>query len=130
MRARIRDRFTELHHERQQLQVQLDALAETTPKAADTTLLDELPLAGDILPGLDPELKAELLAAFGIEILWNKTTGQATVFAEITDATLQALPALLNPALDGYDDTSEDGSADPESVGDLFDPPMGVTAAP
>ncbi len=125
MRARIRDRFTELHHERQQLQAQLDALSAATPRAADTSLLEELPLAGDILPGLPPQLKAELLAAFGIEILWNKTAGQATVFAEITDATLQALPAILNPGQDGYDDTSEHVPASWEPVGDLFDSPIG-----
>jgi hypothetical protein len=35
----------------------LDALHAAAPKAADPTLLDELPLAGDILPGLDPGLK-------------------------------------------------------------------------
>ncbi len=44
-------------------------LAAATPKAADTSLLEELPLAGDILPSLTPQLKAEMLAAFGIEIL-------------------------------------------------------------
>ncbi len=117
MRARIRDRFTELHHERQQLQAQLDALAQTTPRAADTSLLEELPPVGDILPGPSPQLKARLPAAFGIEILWSKTASQATVFAEITDATLQALSAILNPGQDGYDDTSESDSANLESVG-------------
>ncbi len=48
---------------------------------------------------------------------WNKTAGQATVFAEITDATLQALPGILNPGQDGYDDTNEHGPADQELVG-------------
>ncbi len=52
------------------------------------------------------------------------------MFAEITDATLQALPAILNPGQDGYDDTSESDSADPESVGDLFDAPIRVMASP
>ncbi len=80
-------------------------------------MLEELPLAVDILPGLTPQLKAGLLAAFGIEILWNKTAGQATVFAGITDATLQALPGILNPGQDGYDDTNEHGPADQELVG-------------
>ena len=107
LRGRIRARFADLHHEREQLDTQLTALAATTPKAADPTLLGELPLAGDVLPGLPPELKARLLDAFDIQILWNKPGRQATVFAEITDATLQALPAILNPGQDGYDDTSE-----------------------
>jgi hypothetical protein len=56
MRTRIRARFADLHAERQQLGTQLRALDRVTPKAADTTLLAELPLAGDILPGLDPDL--------------------------------------------------------------------------
>ena len=72
MRARIRARFADLHHEREHLETQLAALAKTTPQAADPALLDQLPALGDILPGLPPALKARLFAAFGLEILWNK----------------------------------------------------------
>ena len=97
MRARITDRFAELHDEREQAQAQLDALQAETPKAADPSLLDELPLAGDILPGLDPGLKARLFAAFDLQILWNKPGRQATVPAEITETTLRALPAHPGP---------------------------------
>jgi hypothetical protein len=50
--------------------------------------------AGD---GLPPALKARLFAAVDLIILWNKTDGQATVTATITDATLAALPAILDP---------------------------------
>ena len=107
LRGRIRARLADLHAEREQLDTQLATLAAATPRAAEPALLDELPLAGDVLPGLPPELKARLLDAFDIQILWNKPGRQATVFAEITDATLQALPAILNPGQDGYDDTSE-----------------------
>ena len=92
MRGRIRARFGELHAEREQLDTQLAALNAATPRAADPALLDELPLAGDILPALPPDLKARLLEAFDLQILWNKPGRQATVHAEITDATLQALP--------------------------------------
>ena len=120
MRARITDRFAELHHQREQAQAQLGTLAAETPKAADPTLLDELPLAGDILPGLDPGIKARLFAAFDLQILWNKPGRQATVFAEITEATLRALPALLNPGQDGYDDTADTGSGEAADVEDLF----------
>ena len=77
------------------------------------------------LLGLTPQLKAEPLAAFDIQILWNKTAGQGIIYAEITDATLQALPAILNPGQDTYDDTNEYVPADPESAGDLFDPYAG-----
>jgi hypothetical protein len=45
---------------------------------------------------MPPALKARLFAAFDITILWNKTGGQATVTAVITDATLQALPGILD----------------------------------
>ena len=72
MRARIRARFTDLHRERERLETQLAALAKTTPAVADPALLDELPVLGDILPGLPPALKARLFAAFDLEILWNK----------------------------------------------------------
>ncbi len=121
MRARIRARFADLHHEREQLETQLAALAKATPAAADPTLMEELPLAGDILPGLPPALKARLLAAFDLQVLWNKPGGQATVFAEITEATLQALPGILDPGQDGYHHTGTD--ADPGTpMWDLTNP--------
>ena len=82
------------------------------------------PLAGDILPGLPPDLKARLFEAFDIQILWNKPGRQATVHAEITDATLQALPAILNPGQDGYDDTSEQPADDLAAGEDLFETPI------
>ena len=124
MRARITARFAELHADRQHTEAQLDALAAATPKAADTTLLEELPLAGDILPGLPADLKARLFDAFDLQILWNKPGGQATVFAEITEATLQALPGILDPGKDGYDDTTEDVNGEAAAVEDLFETPM------
>ena len=112
-RARIRARFAELHEERERLEAQLKALAKTTPAAADTSLLDRLPLAGDVLPRLSPRLKARLFQVFDITVLWNKPARQATVTAEITDATLQALDAILDPAQDGFHDTAAD---QPESA--------------
>jgi site-specific DNA recombinase len=125
MRARITARFAELHHEREQAQAQLQTLQAETPKAADPTLLGELPLAGDILPSLDPTLKARLFDAFDLQILWNKPGRQATVFAEITETTLQALPGLLNPGQDGYDDTAIDiASGESTDVEDLFESPI------
>jgi len=106
MRAHIRERFAQLRAERQQIQAQLAALDKTQSKAADTSLLDRLPLAGDILPGLPPRLKAQLFAAFDLQVLWNKSGNQATVFVEITEATIKALPGILDPGQDGYDDTA------------------------
>ena len=126
MRARIRARFGELHAEREQAQAQaqLDTLAEIIPQAADTTLLDELPLAGDILPALPDDLKARLLDAFDLLILWNHHDRQATIHAEIIDANLQALPGILNPGRDGYADTSEQATDQAEAMGDLFETVM------
>jgi len=119
MRARIRARFADLHHEREQIETQLTALAKTTPAAADPALLDELPLLGDIMPGLPPALKARLLAAFGLEILWNKPGQQVTVFAEITENTLQAIPGITDPSRDGYHDT--DTPDDPDDAASMWD---------
>ena len=124
LRGRIRARFADLHAEREQLDTQLAALDASTPRAADPTLLDELPLAGDILPGLPDDLKTRLLDAFDIQVLWNKPGRQATVFAEITDATLKAMPAILNPGQDGYDDTSEQDSGNLDVMEDLFEAPI------
>jgi hypothetical protein len=124
MRGRIRARFTELHSERELLDTQLAALAEVVPQAADLTMLDELPMPGDIVPGLPPDLKARLFAAFDLHILWNKPGQQATVHAEITDATLRALPAILDPGRDGYDDTAGNKLEDAGPVEHLFDPPI------
>jgi hypothetical protein len=124
LRARIRARFADLHHQREQLENQLKALDKTAPAAADPTLLDQLPLAGDILPGLPPALKARLFAAFDIEVLWNKPGQQATVHAEITENTLKALPGILDPSQDGYHDTSPAPSTDdPTPIGHLISTP-------
>ena len=121
MRARITARFAELHADREHTEAQLAALAAAVPKAADPALLEELPVAGDILPGLPADLKARLFDAFDLQILWNKPGQQATVFAEITEATLQALPGILDPGRDGYDDTAEGAHREPAVVEDLFE---------
>ena len=126
MRARIRARFADLHTERQHIETQLAALAKTTPRAADPALLDQLPLAGDILPALPPALKARLFQAFDLEILWNKPGHQATVFVEITEATLRAVPGILDPNQDGYHDTDP---GEPAPMWDLFKTPITVSAS-
>jgi hypothetical protein len=46
------------------------------------------------------------------------------VHAEITENTLKALPAILNPAQDGYADTSEQASCDLPAMEDLFETPI------
>jgi site-specific DNA recombinase len=124
MRGRIRARFAQLHGDREQIEAQLAALAQVAPKAADPSLLEELPLARDILPGLTPELKAGLFQAFDLQILWNKPGQQATVFAVITDATLKALPGILDPSKDGYDDTADEDPGKPQDPWSICSSPL------
>ena len=128
MRARIRERFAQLHAERTTAETLLAALAAATPRAADPAILGEVPYAGDIVPGMPSALKARLFAAFDITILWNKTAGQATVTAVITDATLQALPGILDPYQDGYHDTAAApaaaGGPATSAIGQLAQPPL------
>jgi hypothetical protein len=106
MRARIRDRFAELHTQRTKAETELDAFNATQPSAADPALLDELPYLGDILPAFPLAFKAELFAAVDLTVVWNKTEGQSTVSATITDATLAALPFIFDPSQDDYHDTA------------------------
>jgi hypothetical protein len=106
MRARIRDRFAELHAQRTQAETELSRLTQASaPRAANPALLDELPYLGDTLPGLPSAVKARLFAAVDRSILWNKSGRQATVTATITDDTLAA---ILDPSQDGYHDTNGD----------------------
>ena len=46
------------------------------------------------------------------------------MFAEITEATLQALPGILDPGQDGYDDTAEGVNGEATAVEDLFEAPI------
>ena len=74
---------------------------------------------------LPPRLKARLFHVFDISVLWNKPGSQATVRAEITDTTLRAVPGILDPSQDGYDDT-DTGTDQPEPLGDLTNTPRAV----
>ena len=96
-----------------------------TPPAGDTVpaILDEPPYADDNIPGLSAALKARLFAAFDLQVLWNKPGNQATVHAEITEATLRAIPAILDPTQDGYDDTAASASSPVADLEDLFETP-------
>jgi hypothetical protein len=126
MRARINTRFAELHTQRTDAETKLAALTNCQPQAADPAILDEIPYAGDIHT-LPPDLKARLLDAFDLAILWNKTDAQATVTAVITDATLQALPAILNPGQNRYHDTPSPQPtqpATPAAMKELAPPPI------
>ncbi len=89
-----------------------------TVKAPETRLdqIVALFFAGHVFgPGRAAQLPATDAAA----------TATATVFAEITEATLQALPGILDPGQDGYDDTAEGVNGEPAAMEDLFEAPMG-----
>jgi hypothetical protein len=119
MRARINERFTQLHAERTTAEARLADLTAEQPKAADPAILDEVPYAGDMIPSLPPALKARLFAVTDLAILWSKDKSHATV--SVTDATLAALPEILNPAQPGYHDTA---AVESETIGALARPPI------
>jgi hypothetical protein len=54
--------------------------------------------------------------------LWNKPGQQVTVRAEISEATLQAITAILDASQDGYDDTHP---SQPDPMGHLAHTPRG-----
>ena len=43
------------------------------------------------------------------------------LFAEITEVTLKALPGILDPGRDGYDDSAEGANGEPPFGEDLFE---------
>jgi site-specific DNA recombinase len=127
IRARILDRFAELHTQRTAAENRLTALTAAKPRAADPDLLDELPYCENIIDRLPPALKARLFAAIDLNVLWNKTGGQVTVYATITDTTLTALADLLNTGQDGYHDTATPALASNNGMWALPQPPIGVS---
>jgi hypothetical protein len=92
--------------QRQDAEAELAALQAATPTAMDPALLDEIPYAGDILLDLPLALKARLVAAFDISPCGTSPATRSPSRAVITDATLRALPDILNPGQDGYHDTA------------------------
>ena len=100
-RRRLRHDYTALHTERKTIETQLTELAADTTPASDPHLIDLLPEVASDLAGLPPDLHAELLAAFDIQIVWNAPLRQATIHATITDTTPDIITALLIRASTG-----------------------------
>ncbi|HEV2371845.1 MAG TPA: recombinase family protein [Streptosporangiaceae bacterium] len=94
-RTRIIERFTELEAERASLNDQLAALDRQAGHDNDPSLLDALPLLSAGLPHLPRRLQAQLFAAFGLELVYNKEDHQVTIYATITPSTPAALTALI-----------------------------------
>jgi hypothetical protein len=98
LRSRILARFTELENERTQISTQLTGLDKTGPKAGDPTLLDRLPLLGDILADAPPRLLQQLCQAFDLQILYKKNMHQVSISITITDSTPHAVAAIIAAA--------------------------------
>jgi site-specific DNA recombinase len=125
LRARIVARFTEFEGERTQVNAQLADLDKTEPQAGDPSLLDKLPMLGDILKGAPPRLHQELYQAFDLQVLYKKNMHQVTINVTITDSTLQALAAIIRLA-GGDPGTAASTPPDPAQAhfSDLEQPPM------
>ena len=84
-RHRHRHDYGALHTERKNIETQLTELtADTTPAPAPDLVSLLLEITAD-LADLPPDLQAELLTAFDIQIIWNAPMRQATFHATITD---------------------------------------------
>jgi len=96
LRQRIRARFTDLYTQRTTLEAELRVLEEAPAEPDnDPTLLDELPILGEILTEAPAALTERLLDAFDVQAVYNRDKNQATIHATLTDATPQAIRDLL-----------------------------------
>jgi site-specific DNA recombinase len=100
LRQRIRARFTDLYTQRTTLEAELAALEDTPAQQAnDPTLLEELPILGDMFTQAPAGLTERLLDAFDIQAVYNRDKDQVTVHATLTDATPRSSAAYsLTPA--------------------------------
>src|ERR1035441_10868638 len=95
MRTRHLARFTELEDERAQIDAQLAALAKTTHDTPDPSLLDRLPMLGDLVTEAPIRLQRRLYEAFDLQLLYNKHMHQVTIWATITPSTPGTLAAII-----------------------------------
>jgi hypothetical protein len=102
-RARIRARYAELYDERTRTETALAAAEAAATRADDPALLDELPLAGDILTAAPDRIKEAICAAFDIHALYRKDLHQVTIWATITPAAPGTIQALINDPRTDHD---------------------------
>jgi hypothetical protein len=102
MRTRHLARFTELEDDRAQADAQLAALAKTTRDTGDPSLLDRLPMLGDLITEAPIRLQRRLYEAFDLQLLYNKHLHQVTIWATITPTTPGTLAAIINDSDDGH----------------------------
>ncbi len=101
MRTRHLARFTELEDDRAQVDDQLAALTKTTHDTGDPSLLDRLPMLGDLITEAPIRLQRRLYEAFDLNMLYNKHMHQVTIWATITPATPGTLAAIIADSDDG-----------------------------
>ncbi len=94
-RARIRARYAELYDERTRTEADLKTAQTATIQADDHTLLDELPLTGDIVTAAPDRIKELIYAAFDIHAPYRKDQHQVTIRAAITPSTPATIAALI-----------------------------------
>jgi site-specific DNA recombinase len=102
-RTRIRARYAELYDERTRTETELKAAQTATATADDPTLLDEFPLAGDILTAAPDRIKEAVYAAFDINTLYRPDQHQVTIWATITPATPATITALIDDPRTDHD---------------------------
>ena len=97
MRTRHLKRFTELETEREDIGRTLAALGKQTAQESggDPSLLDRVPMLGDILRDAPDRIKQQLFDAFDIQALYNKAADQVTLWATITPSTPAAPAAII-----------------------------------
>jgi site-specific DNA recombinase len=100
LRSRVLARFTELEDERATINTQLASLAKTGTGPGDPTLLDTLPLLGNLLAEAPARLQQQLYEAFDLQALYNKNMHQVTIHVTITDTTPRAVAAIIGDAGD------------------------------
>jgi hypothetical protein len=98
LRSQIVARFTELETERDQIKQRRAALTHTAQHDQDPTLLDDLPILGDVLTGATPSVQAELVQALSTELLYSKAQRQLTMRATLTPHTHSAVAAIIEPS--------------------------------
>jgi hypothetical protein len=111
------------HDERTRTETALAAAETATTQAEDPTLLDELPLAGDIVSAAPDRIKEAIYAAFGIHALYRHDQHQVTIWATITPATPATLIDDPRTDSDTHPGTPPTPGTSTNAVSQLIPPP-------
>jgi site-specific DNA recombinase len=95
LRSRIIERFKELEAERAEINTQLAALERQAEHDNDPALLNALPQITGAFDRIPTRLRAALLQALGLELVYNKEDHQVSIYVTITPATPHTLAAII-----------------------------------